>query len=48
MCADAACFAQVRKRRMFDARLRVKVSADDYERLEAELGALCEMREAAQ
>ena len=48
VCADRACFAQVCKRRMLDARLRVKVSSDDYERLEAEFGALCEMRKAVQ
>ncbi len=42
LCADSQCFATARKKRLFDARLRTKVSEDDYDRLEVEFGAVCD------
>jgi len=47
VCRDAACFARARKKRLLDSRLRIRVSADDYEQLEEEFAALPGMGGAA-
>lgn len=36
LCFDEACFEKARVKRLLDARLRIRVSAEDYERLERE------------
>lgn len=41
ICRDAACFAQVRKKRLLGSRLRTNVGAADYERLEEDFAAAC-------
>ena len=43
VCRDSACFAQVKKKRLLDSRLRVRVSADDYTRLEDQFNAACDI-----
>lgn len=48
LCANAECFATARKKRLFDARLRTRVSESDYDRLEAEFGAVRVLGEQAQ
>ena len=42
ICANADCFATARTKRLLDARLRVKVSNGDYDRLEAEFCEVCD------
>ncbi len=36
LCLDEACFAKAQAKRLLDARLRVRVGAEDYKRLEQE------------
>ena len=40
LCAEERCFARARAKRLLDARLRVKLSAGDYDRLKAEFDDL--------
>lgn len=40
LCFDETCFSKARAKRLLDARLRVRVSAEDYERLEHEFRGL--------
>lgn len=45
LCLDEACFAKAKDKRLLDARLRVRVGAEDYERLEREFRALLGARD---
>lgn len=40
VCQDAACFAQAVKKRMFDKKLRKRLSADEYQSLAKEFDAI--------
>ena len=48
LCRNMACFEKAAKKRLFDTRLKQKVSEEDRNRLEAEFGALCSSAEQAQ
>lgn len=47
LCQDKACFEKARKKRLFDARLKCKVSEQDYARLEEEFAEACSLAEQA-
>ena len=44
VCQDPSCFARARKRRVFDGKLRVRLSAEDYDSLQKDFDALCAAR----
>jgi predicted RNA-binding protein YlxR (DUF448 family) len=41
LCRDMTCFADARKRRQLDSKLRAKLSDDDYRRLEEDFCVIC-------
>ena len=41
VCKNAKCFEAARKKRTFESKLRVKISAAAYDRLEEEFSTVC-------
>lgn len=41
VCLDAACFKKARDKRLFEGKLRTKLSAEDYENIQKDFDALC-------
>lgn len=41
LCKESSCFEKAAQKRLLDAKLRCKVSADEYRRLETEFAQVC-------
>ena len=41
ICLDAACFDKAKAKRLFESKLRTKLSAEEYESIQKDFDALC-------